>query len=105
MLDKSLVYKDIVMCLPFEELKTLKVPVLPDGYSYKMFEPGDEVAWANLEDVYKRQPLPCSLGEADTQWIKGKRTSPAILNQALVVATISPSGFTIKQTLSAKSSS
>ena len=38
MLDKSLVYKDIVMCLPFEELKTLKVPVLPDGYSYKMFE-------------------------------------------------------------------
>ena len=37
MLDKSLVYKDIVMCLPFEELKTLKVPVLPDGYSYKMF--------------------------------------------------------------------
>ncbi len=49
MLDKSLVYKDIVMCLPFEELKTLKVPVLPDGYSYKMFEPGDEVAWANLE--------------------------------------------------------
>ena len=49
MLDKSLVYKDIVMCLPFEELKTLKVPVLPDGYSYKMFEPGDKVAWANLE--------------------------------------------------------
>ena len=49
MLDKSLVYKDIVMCLPFEELKTLKVPVLPDGYSYKMFEPEDKVAWANLE--------------------------------------------------------
>ena len=41
--------KSHVMCLPFEELKTLKVPVLPDGYSYKMFEPGDEVAWANLE--------------------------------------------------------
>ena len=49
MLDKSLVYKDIVMCLPFEDLMDLKVPVLPDGYSYKMFEPGDEVAWANLE--------------------------------------------------------
>lgn len=44
MLDKSLIYKDIVMCLPFEELKSLKVPVLPDGYSYRMFEPGDEDA-------------------------------------------------------------
>ena len=31
MLDKSLVYKDIVMCLPFEDLMDLKVPVLPDG--------------------------------------------------------------------------
>ena len=40
MLDKSLVYKDIVMCLPFEDLEDLKVPVLPDGYSYKMFESG-----------------------------------------------------------------
>ena len=39
MLDKSLVYKDIVMCLPFEDLDDLKVPVfLYDGYSYKMFE-------------------------------------------------------------------
>ena len=44
MLDKSLVYKDIVMCLPFEDLEDLKVPVLPDGYSYKMFESGDEIA-------------------------------------------------------------
>lgn len=49
MLDKSLVYKDIVMCLPFEDLEDLKVPVLPDGYSYKMFESGDEIAWAKLE--------------------------------------------------------
>ena len=49
MLDKSLIYKDIVMCLPFEDLEDLKVPVLPDGYSYKMFESGDEIAWAKLE--------------------------------------------------------
>ena len=49
MLDKSLVYKDIVMCLPFEDLEDLKVPVLPDRYSYKMFESGDEIAWAKLE--------------------------------------------------------
>ena len=49
MLDKSLVYKDIVMCLPIEDLEDLKVPVLPDGYSYKMFESGDEIAWAKLE--------------------------------------------------------
>ena len=55
MLDKSLVYKDIVMCLPFEELKTLKVPVLPDGYSYKMFEPGDEVAWATCRTPWRRR--------------------------------------------------
>ena len=37
------------MCLPFEDLEDLKVPVLPDGYSYKMFESGDEIAWAKLE--------------------------------------------------------
>ncbi len=49
MLDKSLVYKDIVMCLPFEDLSDLRIPVLPDGYSYKMFESGDEIAWAKLE--------------------------------------------------------
>ena len=30
MLDKSLVYKDIVMCLPFEDLEDLKVPVLAE---------------------------------------------------------------------------
>ena len=29
----------------------LKVPVLPDGYSYKMFESGDGIAWANLGGV------------------------------------------------------
>lgn len=33
----------------FEDLEDLKVPVLPDGYSYKMFESGDEIAWAKLE--------------------------------------------------------
>ena len=49
MLDKSLVYKDIVMCLPFEDLSDLRIPVLPDGYSYKMFESRDEIAWAKLE--------------------------------------------------------
>ena len=49
MLDKSLIYKDIVMCLPFENLEDLQVPVLPDGYSYKMFESGDEIVWAELE--------------------------------------------------------
>lgn len=49
MLDKSLVYKDIVMCLPFETLDDLVVPVLPEGFSFRMFEYGDEVAWANLE--------------------------------------------------------
>ena len=49
MLDKSLIYKDIVMCLPFDILNDLEIPVLPDGYSYKLFEPGDEAAWAKLE--------------------------------------------------------
>ena len=43
MLDKSLIYKDIVMCLPFEDLEDLKVPVLPDGYSYKMFLTHEEL--------------------------------------------------------------
>ena len=49
MLDKSLVYKDIVMCLPFEDLEDLKVPVLPDGYSYKMFESGMRLLGRSLK--------------------------------------------------------
>lgn len=49
MLDKSLIYKDIVMCLPFDRLDDLVVPVLPEGFSFRMFVPGDEVAWAHLE--------------------------------------------------------
>ena len=59
MLDKSLVYKDIVMCLPFEDLEDLKVPVLPDGYSYKMFESGDEIAWAKLEVLVDGTGVKC----------------------------------------------
>ena len=49
MLDKSLVYKDIVMCLPFEDLSDLRIPVLPDGYSYKMLSLGMRLLGRSLK--------------------------------------------------------
>lgn len=49
MLDKSLPYFDIVMKMRADVLASLPEPVLPEGYSFRFFRPGDEYAWARLE--------------------------------------------------------
>ncbi|MBQ4335586.1 MAG: GNAT family N-acetyltransferase, partial [Lentisphaeria bacterium] len=49
MLDKSLPYYDIIMKMPGRNLLSLPEPVLPEGYSFRLYKPGDEYAWARLE--------------------------------------------------------
>ncbi len=49
MLDKSLPYYDIIMKMPGRNLLSLPEPVLPEGYSCRLYKPGDEYAWARLE--------------------------------------------------------
>ncbi len=48
MLDRSVPYFDICMCLP-KGSKREAPPALPEGYRYKLFQPGDEHAWAEVE--------------------------------------------------------
>ncbi len=48
MLDKSIPYRHIIMMLPYED-NNHPVPELPDGYTYHLFRPGDEHAWAKIE--------------------------------------------------------
>lgn len=49
MLDKSLPYVGFIMKMRKEKLRTLQVPELPDGYTYKFYEDGNEKDWARLE--------------------------------------------------------
>lgn len=56
MLDKSLPYFDIVMKADkITASKWAPLP-LPDGYSFKMYEDGDETGWAELETSVKEFP-------------------------------------------------
>ena len=49
MLDKNLPYYDIIMKMPGKCLASLPEPVLPEGYSFRLYKPGDEYAWARIE--------------------------------------------------------
>ncbi|MBO4512835.1 MAG: GNAT family N-acetyltransferase [Victivallales bacterium] len=49
MLDKSLPYKGFIMKMRREKLATIKVPELPPGYQYRLYQDGDEIHWARLE--------------------------------------------------------
>ena len=49
MLDKSLPYYDIIMKADFATATAHKIIDLPDGYTYKMYEDGDEQKWAQVE--------------------------------------------------------
>ena len=49
MLDKSLPYVGFIMKMRKEKLRTLQVPELPEGYTYKFYEDGNEKDWARLE--------------------------------------------------------
>ncbi|GFO85187.1 MULTISPECIES: GNAT family N-acetyltransferase [Anaerostipes] len=53
MLEKSLPYSDIIMKADHVTASTWKPAYLPDGYSFKMYEEGDETAWADLETSVK----------------------------------------------------
>lgn len=48
MLDKSVPYHTVIMSRP-ESAPLPSVPVLPEGYSYACYQPGDDVHWASLE--------------------------------------------------------
>lgn len=48
MLDKSIPYFDVIMCLP-SQVQCPPVPTLPDGYQYKLYTPGDETDWCATE--------------------------------------------------------
>lgn len=45
-MDKSLPYYDIIMKCPMQDFQ---VRTLPDGYTYKSYEEGDEEYWCELE--------------------------------------------------------
>lgn len=49
MLDKTLPYYDIIMKADYATATVHKIIDLPDGYSYKLYEDGDEHKWAQLE--------------------------------------------------------
>jgi GNAT superfamily N-acetyltransferase len=49
MLDKSLEYFDFIMKMPKERIAAIPEPELPAGYSFSMYEDGNEHDWARLE--------------------------------------------------------
>ena len=51
MLDKSLEYFDFIMKMPASKLFQLPEPTLPAGYSFRLYTPGDEQSWAELETI------------------------------------------------------
>lgn len=49
MLDKSIPYKNIIMKMDEETVKTISDSLLPKGFSFRFFEEGDEEHWARIE--------------------------------------------------------
>ena len=49
MLDTSIEYKNIIMKIEYNEIKNITSPSLPDGFSFRFFEAGDEAHWARIE--------------------------------------------------------
>jgi len=49
MLDKSIPYVGLIMKMRREKLSEIHVPELPAGYTYHLYEDGDEIHWARLE--------------------------------------------------------
>lgn len=49
MLDKTIPYHSIILAITPETIDALRVPVLPAGYSYHFYTPGDEQAWVDIE--------------------------------------------------------
>ena len=49
MLDKSIPYGNIIMICRGESVKAAQPMELPEGYTYKMYQPGDKMKWAEIE--------------------------------------------------------
>ena len=49
MLDKRIPYKNIIMRMEAEQVLALPQPLLPHGYAFRSFKPGDEHHWARIE--------------------------------------------------------
>ena len=49
MLGKSIPYQNIIMCADRDHLICMEEPVLPEGFSFRLFCLGDEKQWARLE--------------------------------------------------------
>lgn len=49
MLDKSVVYKNIIMKMPAEKVLSTVASQLPEGFRFRLFENGDELHWARIE--------------------------------------------------------
>lgn len=49
--DHSLPRKSLVMLLRAEELAQLSPPRLPEGYAFRLYQPGDVVHWARLMTI------------------------------------------------------
>ena len=58
MLDKSIPFKHVIMRIDAADLALLPNPRLPEGFSFRFFQPGDEIAWGRIEQ---------SVGEFKTQ--------------------------------------
>lgn len=56
MLDKSLPYEGFIMKMRKEKLQAIRVPELPEGYHYHLYEDGDEQHWARLESMVLEFP-------------------------------------------------
>ena len=49
MLDKSVEYRNIIMRMPVERVEKIAPPRLPEGFSIRTFQPGDEKNWVRIE--------------------------------------------------------
>lgn len=49
MLDKRVAYYEMVMRMDGQRVRLVEEPTLPDGFSFATFQPGDELAWAQVE--------------------------------------------------------
>lgn len=49
MLDKRLPYHSILMRCDAASVSTIDAPALPEGFSYRLYQPGDMDAWARIE--------------------------------------------------------
>jgi RimJ/RimL family protein N-acetyltransferase len=56
MLDKSLTFYHFIMKMPRERLALMPEPKLPEGYTFAMYEDGNEVDWARLESLVLEFP-------------------------------------------------